>query len=132
MQKKEKLKNNPKAKDGLVFIMWGGYAQKLRKPIEQMNEKSQPVLPIEFVENNHPAATGDSLVAFHRNNSFTKANAGLVKLSLTGVNWFAVKGNGGAEETTGSSSEGGASNKRKGKDEGDNSKTKKGKTSKSD
>ena len=86
--KKEHLKKNPGIKEGLVFVMWGGYAQKFRKIVEDLNKKTQPALDIAFVENNHPAATGEALATFHKNNSFTHANAELKKFGLPEVKWF--------------------------------------------
>jgi len=86
--KKEQLKSHPGSKQGLVFILWGGYAQKYRKTIEDLNAKSSPALQIAFVENNHPAATGPALLAFHENNSFTKANESLATFGLQPVKWF--------------------------------------------
>ena len=49
----------------VVFVFWGGHAQKLRKPIEAMNKKYN--IDIRFVEANHPAANGDACVQKHRN-----------------------------------------------------------------
>jgi len=123
--KKTAMNNDKARKDGLVFIMWGGYAQKLRTAIEAINKKTKPELPLIFVENNHPAATGTALTAFHQNNSFTQANAGLVKLGLTPVNWFAAKSGAEAEDASSSLDN---SKKRKGGKEADTSKAKKGKT----
>lgn len=49
-----------KEKSALVFVLWGGHAQKLVKSVEKLNGKHK--LDIRFVEANHPAANGDAYV----------------------------------------------------------------------
>lgn len=75
---------------GLVFVMWGGYAQKLRPEIEKINASTRSPIPIAFVENNHPAATGPALEAFHTNNSFTNIENALQSLGMTPIDFFGI------------------------------------------
>jgi uracil DNA glycosylase len=51
--KKELVQSKAKDKAGLVFVMWGGHAQKLKKAIEKMANGSG--VQVKFVEAPHPA-----------------------------------------------------------------------------
>lgn len=78
-----KASGNPKA--GLVFVLWGGYAQKLRKMVERLNNSGGTPIDLVFVEAAHPAATGDS---FHTTKTFEAVDQALVKLGLSAIDWL--------------------------------------------
>lgn len=84
--------SNPNA--GLVFVLWGGHAQKLRKMVEKLNTK-KPSIDIQFIEAPHPAANGTT---FHTVKSFNAIDDALAKLGLPAIDWL-PKGSGSASSS---------------------------------
>lgn len=76
-------KENPSA--GLVFVLWGGHAQKLRKMVEKLNNSKSPKIDLKFIESPHPAATGP---AFHTVHSFESINKALESMKEKTIDWF--------------------------------------------
>jgi uracil DNA glycosylase len=69
----EIIKNS---KNGLVFVLWGGHAKKLKSFIPKDKK-------IKFVEANHP-----SVESFHKIETFKKINEELKSLKLKEINWI--------------------------------------------
>lgn len=69
-------------KDGLVFVLWGGNAKKLKKVIESFKSKCK----IKYVEANHP-----SVESFHQVNTFELVNKYLEELGLEKIDWIPKK-----------------------------------------
>ena len=81
--KRELKATNPDV--GLVFVMWGGHAQKLQKLIEKINQSKSPQIKLEFVTASHPAANGNT---FHGTKTFASINSALESLNLPVINWL--------------------------------------------
>jgi uracil DNA glycosylase len=77
----ELLRAHATAGRGLVFVLWGGYAQKLRKEVEALNKKHG--VAVRFVEANHPAVE-----SFNDTNSFTAIDKALAELNEKPIDWF--------------------------------------------
>lgn len=86
---------NPHA--GLVFVLWGGHAQKLKTMVNKINlSKVGPPIDIVFIDAPHPAANGTT---FHTVKTFTAIDEALAKLGLPAVDWL-PKSSGGAASTS--------------------------------
>lgn len=86
--KREAIKSgNPKA--GLVFVLWGGHAQKLRKVVEKINQTGGKPIDLRFIDAPHPAATGNS---FHTIKSFEAIDRALSELALPAIDWLPTSG----------------------------------------
>lgn len=90
-----KSQESSKEKKALVFVLWGGHAQKLSKSVEKLNKYG---LDIRFIDANHPAANGD---AFHAVLSFESVNKHLSELGASPINWMPTRGAGTGSATNG-------------------------------
>eukprot|EP01122_Echinamoeba_exundans_P014729 TRINITY_DN6726_c0_g1_i1.p1 TRINITY_DN6726_c0_g1~~TRINITY_DN6726_c0_g1_i1.p1 ORF type:complete len:359 (+),score=106.84 TRINITY_DN6726_c0_g1_i1:31-1107(+) len=80
-----KAKETDKEKKALVFVLWGGHAQKLAKSVKALNKHG---LDVRFIDANHPAANGD---AFHAVMSFESVNKHLEELGAKTINWLPTR-----------------------------------------
>lgn len=78
-----KASGNPNA--GLVFVLWGGHAVKLKKMVETLNKSSGDPIDLIFIEAPHPAANGNT---FHTVKTFEAVDAALAKLGLPSIDWL--------------------------------------------
>lgn len=85
MAAKRELKASGNPNAGLVFVLWGGHAVKLKKMVEALNKASGAPIDLIFVEAAHPAANGN---AFHTIKTFEAVDAALAKLGLPPVDWL--------------------------------------------
>lgn len=69
-------------KDGIVFVLWGGNAKKLKKVINSFKTTCK----IKFVEANHP-----SVETFHQVNTFELVNKSLEELGVEKIDWIPKK-----------------------------------------
>ncbi|KAL9647449.1 hypothetical protein ABK040_006810 [Willaertia magna] len=84
------LKNSSK---GIVFVLWGGHAKKLKTVINKIAKKLSK--SVAFVEANHPAVE-----SFHDVKTFSKINEELKKLGHDEIDWIIKKNKRDNEETT--------------------------------
>jgi len=84
--KKELVKSKQNEKASIVFVLWGGYAKKLKPVINKINGASDPALEIAFVEGNHPAVE-----TFHNIDSFALVNEHLESMGAPKINWLPKK-----------------------------------------
>lgn len=82
---KKKLRKSGNPNAGLVFVLWGGHAQKLQKLVEALNTSSGDPIDLIFVKAPHPAANGS---AFHVVKTFEAVDQALEKLGLPAIDWL--------------------------------------------
>ncbi|KAF0973483.1 hypothetical protein FDP41_008187 [Naegleria fowleri] len=69
---------------GIVFVLWGGNAKKLKSMINKVAKKETK--KVEFVEANHPAVE-----SFNDVQTFTKVNEALKKLDHEEIDWLGTE-----------------------------------------
>jgi len=70
-------------KKSIIFVLWGGYAQKLEKTIKEIQKSKGNEIKVEFVKAKHP-----SVESFHEICSFDLIENCQNKLGQTPINWF--------------------------------------------
>jgi uracil DNA glycosylase len=83
----QKLKYDRGDAAGLVFVLWGGYAKKLKKLVQKCQNEHAKNVPIRFVEANHPAVE-----SFHKTKTFTLIDEELSALGLGSIDWLPSRG----------------------------------------
>lgn len=88
-KKKEMIKDGTNTKAGLVFVLWGDHAKKLKAKIEALNNASEPKIALNYVECCHPSAMVKD--GFTSVLSFDEVNKHLKAMELPTIKWLPKK-----------------------------------------